>query len=542
MPRCESRAVSTSPRELQRPDPLSFLENDSPPVTEDTILQAIAQASGSWSPRSISSFGSVDSSRRSAAETDTTTPDQSDNGDISPPTTAAQSSSQLNENGPVPAGGQTTQRGSRARRPQLHPLLDDDGRGRYGTPEMARGSAKHPHFSPNELQPRLVAPGQGFPKHLPRAEKLPMTGYELLAAKLSTSDPWAARRGSSGTSDGVDGPSIKPIYRKFEALNHRLLLHLQDELSELEEQLHRLDTADTQTRRLQNCILPASRRAEFMAGGELQWRKTDMLGKIGFKLGQYNHTLDAFTKTLNLPSASMGDIEDYRTYLATHNPIAEIETRFLDPADDLAYLAPDSAAPSSRYYSTSRSSHSGGSDELLTPMPNKMAFGNRHSRSSSASHSRSSSLSSVTSAPPGLPRGMPTPSPLSDHQHLGRVSHIERHGVNVREEEDGASTATESNDSSLDKEAVPREQEAILLAFLAVVLPILMFPVTTDFLGRMAIVSVVGLVVSALRRNLAEAESRARLSGGKQEGPSSSNGWVVVAVYGAVMAVVAAIF
>jgi hypothetical protein len=158
---------------------------------------------------------------------------------------------------------------------------------------MARGPAKHPHLAPSELQPRLVAPGQGYPKYLPRAEKLPMSGYELLAAKLSSSGLTSrSRRGSGGTSTSSEGddeyPTIRPIYRKFEALNHRLLLHLQDELSELEEQLHRLDTADTQTRRLQNCILPASRRAEFMAGGELQWRKTDILGKIGFKLGQYS--------------------------------------------------------------------------------------------------------------------------------------------------------------------------------------------------------------------------------------------------------------
>jgi hypothetical protein len=118
-----------------------------------------------------------------------------------------------------------------------------------------------------------------------------MTGYELLSAKLSTSDPWTNRRGSSDSSRSEEGPTIKPIYRRFEALNHRLLLHLQDELNELEEQLHRLDTADTQTRRLQNCILPASRRAESMAGGELQWRKTDTLGKIGFKLGQYSKQL-----------------------------------------------------------------------------------------------------------------------------------------------------------------------------------------------------------------------------------------------------------
>lgn len=186
-------------------------------------------------------------------------------------------------------------------------------RDRYGTPEMPRGSAKLPHIPANDLTPRV--PNQGHPMHLPRAEKLPLSGYELLASAVSSSSSAASSRNrtsaylrSSGsprkrssrrysTASLVsaqpcqaeeDLAAIKPIYRRFEALNHRLLLHLQDELSELEEQLHRLDTTDTQTRRVQSHILPASRRAEFLAGGELQWHKTDILGKIAFKLGQYS--------------------------------------------------------------------------------------------------------------------------------------------------------------------------------------------------------------------------------------------------------------
>lgn len=144
----------------------------------------------------------------------------------------------------------------------------------YGTPEMPRGNANLPHIPPSALQPRLPGMHHGYPKHLPRAEKLPLTGYELIASKLCIDDS--------------DRSSIKPIYRRFEALNHRLLLHLQDELAELEEQLHRLDTADTQTRRMQNCFLPASRRQDVLTAGELQWHKTDVLGKIGYKISQYS--------------------------------------------------------------------------------------------------------------------------------------------------------------------------------------------------------------------------------------------------------------
>lgn len=188
-------------------------------------------------------------------------------------------------------------------------LFDVD---RYGTPEMPRGTANLPHIPVSVLTPRV--PNQGHPKHLPRAEKLPLSGYELLASRISASSesgprshPGSAsssstatprehipRRHSSASNIGYRSsllepePTIQPIYRRFKAMNHRLLLHLQDELSELEEQLHRLDTADTQTRRLQNRILPASRRAEALAGGELQSHKAEILAKIGFKLGQYS--------------------------------------------------------------------------------------------------------------------------------------------------------------------------------------------------------------------------------------------------------------
>lgn len=172
---------------------------------------------------------------------------------------------------------------------------------------------------------------------LPRAEKLPVTGCELLASRLS----------AFPGSDNENGGRIKPMYRKFEALNHRLLLHLQDELSELEEQLHRLDHADTQSRRTDRhgYIIPASRRLAAQAGGELQWHKTDVLGKIGYKLNQYNQALSSFNSTQSLNHPDAEDIEQYRTYLQTEQPIAEAETHFLDPTDDLVSIYSDNLAP-----------------------------------------------------------------------------------------------------------------------------------------------------------------------------------------------------
>jgi hypothetical protein len=148
----------------------------------------------------------------------------------------------------------------------------------FGTPNMPRGNYQLPFVPPSALSARYQQ--QVKPHALPRAEKIPVTGYEMLASRLSYS-----------RDAEESGERIRPMYRKFEALNHRILLHLQDEISELEEQLHRLDNADTQSRRTDRYIVPASRRAAAQAGGELQWHKTDVLGRIGYKLTQYSTSL-----------------------------------------------------------------------------------------------------------------------------------------------------------------------------------------------------------------------------------------------------------
>lgn len=226
---------------FSRPNPLSFLEPDSPDITPESIRRSIEESTARWRPRTSPSSASSGSSASDVfSQTD-------------PGTSPSSSPTQSARGSPTPRPP--------ARRPSKS----------YGTPEMPRGPANHPHIPPNALQPRL---GSNYVKPLPRAEKLPLSGYQLVASKLSSSHPLS--------------PPIQPIYRRFETLNHRILLHLQDELAELEEQLHRLDTADTQTRRLRSCFLPASRRTEVLAGGELQWHKTDILGKIGYKLEQYS--------------------------------------------------------------------------------------------------------------------------------------------------------------------------------------------------------------------------------------------------------------
>lgn len=53
-----------------------------------------------------------------------------------------------------------------------------------------------------------------------------------------------------------------------------------------------------------------------------------------------DHAMSSFTATRDIPSPSPSDVNEYRRYLATHQPVTEIEARFLDSTDDLVTLAP----------------------------------------------------------------------------------------------------------------------------------------------------------------------------------------------------------
>jgi hypothetical protein len=338
----------------------------------------------------------------------------------------------------------------------------------FGTHNLQRGSAVPPRLSSMALSPRHAHQVQQRP--LPRVEKPPVTGYELLASRLSSH--------SSGTDE--NGIIIKPIYRKFGALNHRLLLHLQDELSELEEQLHNLDTADTQHRRAGagGAVVPASRRAAAMQGGELQWRKTDVLGRIGFKLAQYSkplslrvfsfpilpiadtpkdQALSSFNTTQNLSSPDPNDIDAYRSYLQTENPIAEAETHFLDPADDLVSICSDSPPhppPSNSLTGSTTSS------QLLS-----------RSASQISSQSSSALLFQASSSSPPLPSTTPT---ITIHTSLPAL--------------------------------------AISIA-VSVLIPILTFSVIPGFIGRM---TVVGLVAGGVLGGLIQAGAIGPASFGRE--------------------------
>ncbi|KAJ5891919.1 uncharacterized protein N7473_008147 [Penicillium subrubescens] len=165
------------------------------------------------------------------------------------------------------------------------------------------------------------------------------SGYGLVASHLT----------HSTTQDKAAFP---PLYRRFESVNHRVLLHLQDEISQMEEDLHTLDEYEEMHRvataeKEGTKPLPASRRVDVQsqAYSSLHYRRMDLMAALVQKTEQYNTALSAYSKVLQtLPRASDDDITNYRSWMKEHNPIAAAETRFLDQDADLVALTPRLAA------------------------------------------------------------------------------------------------------------------------------------------------------------------------------------------------------
>lgn len=165
------------------------------------------------------------------------------------------------------------------------------------------------------------------------------SGYGLISSHLTHS----AKEEKAG---------FPPLYRRFGSVNHRVLLYLQDEISQMEEDLQALDEYE-EMHRVSNAQnegtkpMPASRRLDVQsqAYSSLHYRRVELMAVLTQKTEQYNNALSAYSKVLQtLPRASEDDIKNYRSWMRDHNPIAAAETRFLDQDADLVSLNPRLAA------------------------------------------------------------------------------------------------------------------------------------------------------------------------------------------------------
>ncbi|KAG5947132.1 hypothetical protein E4U53_006458 [Claviceps sorghi] len=177
-------------------------------------------------------------------------------------------------------------------------------------------------MSSNDSRPDMCT-SQDYPDLASHLDNVAPSGYHLLATKLS--------------GDSCGQP-ISPIYRRFDALNHRLLLYMQDEINDLERQLTSLEAKDTVKRSYAGGVMPASQRQDRRIDSSLAHQKTEILGLIGYKLSQYNHVLASYCKVQDIPAPTWRDIYTYKSYLATSKLIVDDETRFLDASNDLISL------------------------------------------------------------------------------------------------------------------------------------------------------------------------------------------------------------
>jgi hypothetical protein len=158
-----------------------------------------------------------------------------------------------------------------------------------------------------------------------------LVGYELLARELSE-----------------ENPTVEPMYRRFAYLNHRLLLHMQDELQDMEE---RLRTYDEIIAQMESCPTPEgqtrpppSRRMDAFNGSEVHHQRTLLLGRIFQKMEQYNRAMVSFSSAKReCVGAERDQVAIYREWMRTKAPIHEIETKFLESENDL--IVPGATPP-----------------------------------------------------------------------------------------------------------------------------------------------------------------------------------------------------
>lgn len=117
-----------------------------------------------------------------------------------------------------------------------------------------------------------------------------ISGYASLASKLDSSDK------DNNTQ------KLAPVYRRFENVNHRILLYLQDEISQMEEELQLMDEYDA-TKRASIALEdgsqpePASRRMDVEAARHFSGfhaRRTELLERLMYKTNQYSMSLPTF--------------------------------------------------------------------------------------------------------------------------------------------------------------------------------------------------------------------------------------------------------
>lgn len=82
-----------------------------------------------------------------------------------------------------------------------------------------------------------------------------------------------------------------------------------------------------------------------------------------------DQALSSFNTTQSLTAPAPTDVDTYREYLSTEHPIAEAETHFLDPSDDLVSICSSIPSPSPPMSNQSQSQPLSRSESQISATP-----------------------------------------------------------------------------------------------------------------------------------------------------------------------------
>ena len=136
------------------------------------------------------------------------------------------------------------------------------------TPNTATTDYHQAGLQPSS-QPVVQQPSPGsISAHLEAQAQNGKSSYDLLASAI----------------DSRHDSSLMPIYRKFETLNNRILLYLQDEISEMEDALKRLDAAITEE---DGQVAPAMGPMHAYPS-QYKWHRQELMCRLLTKVEQYS--------------------------------------------------------------------------------------------------------------------------------------------------------------------------------------------------------------------------------------------------------------
>ncbi|KIY03150.1 uncharacterized protein Z520_01617 [Fonsecaea multimorphosa CBS 102226] len=175
--------------------------------------------------------------------------------------------------------------------------------------------------SPMHVRARMPQTPDGSDKEL-CSPRNTLSGYDLIADRLASGE-------------------LPPVFRSFKKIYFRLLLQLQDEISEMEEQLAGLDAVDGHSRlHPDGSMSPASRRLSWQWGqSDLPAHRLHVLGRLSMKLEQYYQVLSASQRVRMLSSSPTAtEIAQFQAWLQERSPLSLPESKFLDNNEDLISL------------------------------------------------------------------------------------------------------------------------------------------------------------------------------------------------------------